>query len=125
MRDDVAHLADLVQGSADAPWLWLLIFSVAGLDALLPFMPSETTVLTVAVVLGPVTGELRHDKRLEQSGTVLANVCHRTLRTHMGRRSHGHPVESGSPAVGVAGVFALATPPRVERGLLAPRRERV
>jgi membrane protein DedA with SNARE-associated domain len=48
----------LVRGTLGSPWLWLIVFGVAGLDALLPFMPSETTVLIVAVLLGPRPGEL-------------------------------------------------------------------
>ncbi|MEV0065542.1 VTT domain-containing protein [Amycolatopsis sp. NPDC050768] len=47
------HATDLLRGALGSPWLWVLVFAVAGLDALLPFMPSETTVVTVAVLLGP------------------------------------------------------------------------
>ncbi|WP_326567912.1 VTT domain-containing protein [Amycolatopsis rhabdoformis] len=47
------HVTDLLRGALGSPWLWVLVFAVAGLDALLPFMPSETTVVTVAVLLGP------------------------------------------------------------------------
>ncbi|MET8681262.1 DedA family protein [Streptomyces sp. NPDC004647] len=46
------RLVELLQSSLDSPWLWLIVLLVAGLDALLPFMPSETTVVTVAVLLG-------------------------------------------------------------------------
>jgi membrane-associated protein len=34
---------------ADNPWILVVVFVVAGLDAVLPFMPSETTVVVVAV----------------------------------------------------------------------------
>jgi len=47
------HITELLRGALGSPWLWVLVFAVAGLDALLPFMPSETTVVTVAVLLGP------------------------------------------------------------------------
>ncbi|GAA1251685.1 VTT domain-containing protein [Prauserella halophila] len=50
---DVLHdLTTLLQSHLDEPWLWLVVFAVAGLDALLPFMPSESTVITMAVLLG-------------------------------------------------------------------------
>lgn len=50
---DVLHdITAVLQSHLDEPWLWLLVFAVAGLDALLPFMPSETTVITMAVLLG-------------------------------------------------------------------------
>ncbi|MEU6641178.1 DedA family protein [Saccharomonospora sp. NPDC046836] len=48
LHNFTAVLADLL----DSPWLWLVVLAVAGLDALLPFMPSESTVMVVAVLLG-------------------------------------------------------------------------
>jgi membrane protein DedA with SNARE-associated domain len=49
----LGQVTELLRDALGSPWLWLLVFAVAGLDALLPFMPSETTVVTVAVLLGP------------------------------------------------------------------------
>ncbi|WP_410668334.1 DedA family protein [Amycolatopsis sp. cmx-4-68] len=54
----LAHVTELLRGALGSPWLWVLVFAVAGLDALLPFMPSETTVVTVAVLLGPDPAQL-------------------------------------------------------------------
>ncbi|MTD58704.1 DedA family protein [Amycolatopsis pithecellobii] len=45
-------IGELLRGTLASPWLWLIVFAVSALDALLPFMPSETTVVTVAVLLG-------------------------------------------------------------------------
>ncbi|GAA1206071.1 VTT domain-containing protein [Prauserella alba] len=45
-------ITTLLQSHLDEPWLWLVVFAIAGLDALLPFMPSESTVITMAVLLG-------------------------------------------------------------------------
>ncbi|MFI6771325.1 DedA family protein [Streptomyces sp. NPDC050355] len=53
MFDQLDLLAEPLQGLLDSPWLWLVVLLVSGLDALLPFMPSETTVLLVAVLIGP------------------------------------------------------------------------
>ncbi|WP_407286245.1 DedA family protein [Streptomyces sp. BP-8] len=53
MFDLLDQLAEPLQGLLDSPWLWLVVLLVSGLDALLPFMPSETTVLLVAVLIGP------------------------------------------------------------------------
>ncbi|SFA99977.1 membrane protein DedA, SNARE-associated domain [Amycolatopsis marina] len=58
MLDLLYQLTDTMQGALESPWLWLIVFAVAGLDALLPFMPSEATVITVAVLLGPDAGKL-------------------------------------------------------------------
>jgi membrane-associated protein len=41
------HLFGVVAGS---PWLLVVVLLVAGLDALLPFMPSESTVVAAAVL---------------------------------------------------------------------------
>ncbi|MFJ7210627.1 DedA family protein [Amycolatopsis sp. NPDC098790] len=54
----LGHVTELLRGALGSPWLWVLVFAVAGLDALLPFMPSETTVVTVAVLLGPDPAQL-------------------------------------------------------------------
>jgi membrane protein DedA with SNARE-associated domain len=48
----VEQVTEVLKGLLGSPWLWVIVFAMAGLDALLPFMPSETTVLTVAVLLG-------------------------------------------------------------------------
>jgi membrane-associated protein len=49
-------MPDVVRAVADSPWVLVVVFLVAGLDALLPLMPSESTVVAVAVVAaGPVT----------------------------------------------------------------------
>ncbi len=53
MFDLLTAITEVLRGTLDSPWLWLLVFAVAGLDALLPFMPSETTVVLVAVLIGP------------------------------------------------------------------------
>lgn len=41
-RDDMPHYLETVAAS---PWVLAVVFVVAGLDALLPFMPSESTVV--------------------------------------------------------------------------------
>jgi membrane protein DedA with SNARE-associated domain len=46
-------MLDLVRDLAASPWLWAAVFLIAGLDALLPFMPSETAVVLVGVLVAP------------------------------------------------------------------------
>ncbi|MET7801246.1 DedA family protein, partial [Streptomyces decoyicus] len=53
MFEQVDQLTEPLQGMLGSPWLWLIVLLVSGLDALLPFMPSETTVVLVAVLIGP------------------------------------------------------------------------
>ncbi|MCU1684835.1 MAG: DedA-like rane protein [Amycolatopsis sp.] len=54
----VEQVTEGLKGLVGSPWLWVLVVATSGLDALLPFMPSETTVLTVAVLLGPDPAKL-------------------------------------------------------------------
>ncbi|UQA95863.1 DedA family protein [Streptomyces halobius] len=53
MFERLDRLAEPLLGLLDSPWLWLIVLLVSGLDALLPFMPSESTVVLVAVLIGP------------------------------------------------------------------------
>lgn len=46
-------MLEIVRELAASPWLWAAVFLIAGLDALLPFMPSETTVVLVGVLVAP------------------------------------------------------------------------
>ena len=45
----------LLRTTVDSPWLWVLLFLITMLDAVIPFSPSETTVVTVAVLVSPQT----------------------------------------------------------------------
>lgn len=47
------QVVTVLRSTVDSPWLWLLVFLITGLDALIPFSPSETTVVTVAVLVSP------------------------------------------------------------------------
>ncbi|MFE1177407.1 DedA family protein [Streptomyces sp. NPDC058773] len=58
MFEQLDQLTASLQGMLGSPWLWLVILLVSALDALLPFMPSETTVVLVAVLIGPDPGLL-------------------------------------------------------------------
>jgi membrane-associated protein len=76
-------ISELLQGTLASPWLWLIVFAVSALDALLPFMPSETTVVTVAVLLGPDLPRLALLVALAAIG-ALAGDC---LSHWIGRRA--------------------------------------
>ncbi|TJZ55457.1 DedA family protein [Streptomyces piniterrae] len=53
MFEQLDRLIEPLLGMLDSPWLWLIVLLVSALDALLPFMPSESTVVLVAVLIGP------------------------------------------------------------------------
>lgn len=92
MLEILDRVGELLAGTLGSPWLWLIVFAVAGLDALLPFMPSETTVITVAVLLGPelpklallvltaAVGALAGDCASHAIGRGAAPVLRRWLR---------------------------------------------
>ncbi|MDI3388002.1 VTT domain-containing protein [Streptomyces sp. B-S-A8] len=58
MADWLGPYVSFLQGLLDSPWLWPVIFGTAALDALLPFMPSEATVVAAAVLIGADPGRL-------------------------------------------------------------------
>lgn len=53
MLELLDQFVELLRSTVDSPWLWLIVFLITGLDALIPFSPSETTVVTVAVLVSP------------------------------------------------------------------------
>ncbi|MEU5212292.1 VTT domain-containing protein [Streptomyces sp. NPDC020742] len=53
MFDELDQLTGSLQGLLGSPWVWLVVLLVSALDALLPFMPSEATVVLLAVLIGP------------------------------------------------------------------------
>ncbi|WP_229700279.1 DedA family protein, partial [Streptomyces kronopolitis] len=81
--DRLDQLTEPLRGMLDSPWLWLIILLVSGLDALLPFMPSETTVVLVAVLIGPDPAPLALLAGVAAAG-ALAGDC---LGYAVGRRA--------------------------------------
>lgn len=69
---------------ADSPWVLIVVFLVAGLDAVLPFMPSESTVVAVGVVTaGTGRPHLAALILVAAAGAYAGDL----LARHLGRRS--------------------------------------
>ena len=51
MLDVLSRLTDFLQGLLPSPWLWAVVFVISAMDALLPFMPSDTTIIVVGVLV--------------------------------------------------------------------------
>jgi membrane-associated protein len=49
LLDHVDVLTRLLNGVVGGPWLWVVIFAVVALDAVLPFIPSGTTITVAGV----------------------------------------------------------------------------
>jgi membrane-associated protein len=58
MLDLLNRMTELLDGMLGSPWLWAIVFVVSALDALLPFMPSDSTVIVVGVLVVPDPGSL-------------------------------------------------------------------
>jgi membrane-associated protein len=69
---------------AAGPWVLVLVFVVAGLDAILPFMPSESTVVAVGVVAA-ATG--RPNLGLLIAAAAIGAYAGDLLSYRIGRRS--------------------------------------
>ena len=68
-------MLDLVRELAASPWLWVAVFLIAGLDALLPFMPSETTVVLVGVLMAPSAAGLVQLILVAAAGAFVGDVA--------------------------------------------------
>lgn len=58
MLDLLNRMTEMLDGMLGSPWLWAIVFVVSALDALLPFMPSDSTVIIVGVLVVPEPGKL-------------------------------------------------------------------
>ncbi|MFD8330987.1 DedA family protein [Streptomyces lydicus] len=87
MFDELDQLAGPLQGLLGSPWLWLVVLLVSGLDALLPFMPSETTVLLVAVVIGPDLPLLALLAGVAAAGALAGDCLGYTVGRYAGPRA--------------------------------------
>ena len=73
-----------VHAVADSPWVLMVVFLVAGLDAVLPFMPSESAVVAVGVVAaGTGRPHLAVLIVVAATGAYAGDL----LARHIGRRS--------------------------------------
>ncbi|MDI3404656.1 DedA family protein [Streptomyces cavernicola] len=86
MADWLDPYVAFLQGLLDSPWLWLVIFGTAALDALLPFMPSETTVVAAAVLIGADPGRLALLTLLATAGAVAGDLGGYGVGRRAGRR---------------------------------------
>jgi membrane protein DedA with SNARE-associated domain len=86
MFDLLGTIADVLHGMIDSPWLWVVVFAVAGLDALLPFMPSETTVVIVGVLIAPDPDLLVLLILVAATGAFAGDYLAYTIGRHCGRR---------------------------------------
>jgi membrane-associated protein len=53
MLDLLSRMTDFLEGLLPSPWLWAVVLLVSALDGLLPFMPSDTTLILVGVLVAP------------------------------------------------------------------------
>lgn len=58
MPELLASLFDVLRDSVDSPMLWLVVFVLSAANAIVPFAPSRTMVLSVAVLVRPHPGLL-------------------------------------------------------------------
>ncbi|MGW7579037.1 DedA family protein [Streptomyces sp. NPDC054765] len=87
MFEQLDRLADPLQGMLGSPWLWLVVLLVSGLDALLPFMPSETTVVLVAVLIGPDLPLLALLAGVAAAGALAGDCLGYAVGRHAGPRA--------------------------------------
>jgi membrane-associated protein len=84
MLDVLSRLTDYLQGLLPSPWLWAVVFVISALDALLPFMPSDTTVIVVGVLVADAPIRLIVLVLVGAAGAMAGDL----LGYVIGRRSH-------------------------------------
>src|SRR5262245_39282212 len=85
MLDVLSRLTDFLQGLLPSPWLWAVVFVISALDALLPFMPSDTTVIVVGVLVVDAPVRLFLLIVVAAAGAFAGDL----LGYVIGHRSHG------------------------------------
>lgn len=53
MFHTLVNAADALRGTLDSPWMWIMVFLVAACGGVLPFTPSQTSVVAVGSLIGP------------------------------------------------------------------------
>ncbi|MGP8302307.1 DedA family protein [Streptomyces inhibens] len=89
MFEQLDQLTEPLQGMLGSPWLWLIVLLVSALDALLPFMPSETTVVLVAVLIGPDPPLLALLAGVAAAGALAGDCLGYTVGRYAGPRAIG------------------------------------
>jgi membrane-associated protein len=84
MFDVLSRMTDVLHGMLDSPWLWVVVLLVSGLDAILPFMPSETTVIIVGVLVAPDARQLVLLILVASFGAFAGDVFTYTVGRHAG-----------------------------------------
>jgi membrane protein DedA with SNARE-associated domain len=100
MLEVLGRMTDYLHGLLPSPWLWAVVFVISAMDGLLPFMPSDTTVIVVGVLVaadpvrlgllilvaaaGAFAGDVLSYVIGRRSGAMLS----RLTRTERGRRRH-------------------------------------
>jgi membrane-associated protein len=85
MLEVLSRMTDFLHGLLPSPWLWAVVFVVSALDALLPFMPSDTTVIVVGVLVIDAPIRLVVLVVVAAVGAFAGDL----LGYVIGRRSHG------------------------------------
>lgn len=84
MLDVLSRLTDFLQGLLPSPWLWAVVFFISALDALLPFMPSDTTIIVVGVLVADTPIRLALLVLVGAAGAFAGDL----LGYVIGRRGH-------------------------------------
>nr|WP_019819035.1 hypothetical protein [Saccharomonospora saliphila] len=113
MLDQISDWLDAVATMLDAatgtPWLWLAVFGLSALDALLPFMPSESSVVAVAVLLGDDLPALATLAAVAAAGALAGDTPGRAPEDYLRKPDQFGAVPPGASR-------RVDTPPVTDRG---------
>lgn len=96
---------DILRSTVESPWVYLLVFVIAGLDSLVPIVPSETVLITAAayaaagtpnpvgLISAAAVGALIGDFAGHLVGRGRGTLAHRWTRSPRISRMLGHTEE--------------------------------
>lgn len=129
----LASLFDALRHSVDSPLLWLVVFVVAAANAIVPFAPSRTMVLSVAVLARPYPGLLVLLVVLAAGGALAGDclgywigaragsrILRRLRRGGRSRRLYGRARRTTYRSIGLLIVAGRNLPGGRTTGALAP-----
>lgn len=133
VRELLASLFDVLRHSVDSPLLWLVVFVVTAANAIVPFAPSRTMVLSVAVLVRPYPGLLALLVVLAAGGALAGDclgywigaragsrILNRLRRGERSRRLHSRAQRATHRSIGLLIVAGRNLPGGRTTGALAP-----
>lgn len=100
-------LLTLIQDALTSPWVYAALFSLAALDAMLPFLPSETAILTTSVFAATGNPDLLAVIVTSALGATIGDHCSYLIGRRGGERFRSWTPQGKRPTAALSHAKAL------------------